>query len=118
MQTKLKAFRKALGLTQDEVGKAVGASLRQIGSWERDEAEMDLATACKLADFFDCSLDELAGRVSCDDKFGDDASLSLLETHYKSFSAEGRKRLLEQAIMMGKSGMFVKSKGSSIQKTA
>ena len=62
MKTNLKVLRKAKKLTQNELAEAIGATVRQVGSWERDEAEMSLEQACAIADVIGCTLDELAGR--------------------------------------------------------
>lgn len=39
-------------MTQDDVAKAVGASLRSVAAWERDEAKPQAAWAAKLDSLF------------------------------------------------------------------
>ena len=58
---KLKAFRHERGLSQIELAKRIGAGKSSISLWERNECEPSLTYLIKLAKFFDCSIDELAG---------------------------------------------------------
>lgn len=62
MKTKIKMLRKSQRMTQDDLANAIGATKRMVSSWERDEAEISLEWACAVADVFNCTLDELAGR--------------------------------------------------------
>lgn len=62
MKTNIKEMRKARKMTQDDLAEAIGATKRMVSSWERDEAEISLEHACAIADVFNCTLDELAGR--------------------------------------------------------
>lgn len=59
---KLKELRKAKNLTQADVCAAIGISTQVFSRYERGEHEPDYKTLCKLADFFDVTLDELLGR--------------------------------------------------------
>ena len=58
----LRACRKARGLKQEEVAKALGIAYSTYRRYEQGGTVPDLMTAAKLADFFQVSLDELAGR--------------------------------------------------------
>lgn len=62
MQLKLKAMREARHMSQSELANAVGTTLRKVSSWETLETPIKLADAARIADFFGCTLDELAGR--------------------------------------------------------
>ena len=59
----LRACRKARGLKQEEVAKALGIAYSTYRRYEQGGTVPDLMTAAKLADFFQVSLDELAGRT-------------------------------------------------------
>jgi transcriptional regulator with XRE-family HTH domain len=59
----MKKLRKKKGITQAALAEMIGVSLRQLGGWERQEAPFPLDKACLVADFFECTLDELAGRT-------------------------------------------------------
>ena len=63
MGNNLKQLRKAKRLTQEQLADAIGATKRQVGAWERGENELPMDYADTIATLFDCSLDELAGRI-------------------------------------------------------
>ena len=62
MNLQLRNIRKRNKLRQEDLAAAIGTTARVIGAWERQETELSLEDACTIADFFGCSLDELAGR--------------------------------------------------------
>lgn len=59
---KLRAHRAEKNVTQREVAEAIGANPSTVGMWEQ-RAGVSLEDAMKLADYYGCTLDELAGRV-------------------------------------------------------
>ena len=59
--THLTALRQAQGLTQDELGAAVGISNRMIAYYERDGAQPPGAILVELAKALRVSTDELLG---------------------------------------------------------
>jgi len=61
MLKSLKALRKRNGYTQEQLAKAIGATKRQVGAWERGENDLPLDYAVEIADLFGCSLDALIG---------------------------------------------------------
>ena len=63
MDLQMKVIRTKLGLKQSEAAKLCDMHLRRYGSYERQEVGLSLEDACTIADAFNCSLDELAGRV-------------------------------------------------------
>lgn len=58
----LKELRVAMGVKQTELAKAIGVSKGCISLWENNLREPTLSCFLALADFFQVSLDELAGR--------------------------------------------------------
>lgn len=58
----LVTLRKARGLSQAQVAKAVHVAPRAYQNYEYDEAEPRLSTLIRLADFYRVSLDDLVGR--------------------------------------------------------
>ena len=58
---RLSEVRKAKKLSQDEVGKMVGAHGAVIGRYERDEVKPSIDMATQLADALEVSLDYLVG---------------------------------------------------------
>ena len=73
MEFQLMNLRKAAGFkSRKKFGAAIGESERRIKSWETFETRISLEDACKVADFLDCSLDELAGRWDYVGRYSDD----------------------------------------------
>ncbi len=60
---KLKELRKAKGVTQVELGKAIGATSRTVARWEAEQVDMPFKTAVKIAKFLGVSLDVLAEKL-------------------------------------------------------
>ena len=64
MQYKLKECRKKAGLTQEQVAEALNTAQYQIHKYETGKQEISLARAIDLADLYNVTLDELAGRTN------------------------------------------------------
>lgn len=63
MRLQLMRLRKSAGYkSRKAIADALGISERKYKSWETEEVRLTLSDACGLADFFHCTLDELAGR--------------------------------------------------------
>lgn len=60
---RLKELRKAKGMTQNEVAKVIGYSSLSYARYEKGEREPDINTLCKLADYFEVSVDYLISRT-------------------------------------------------------
>lgn len=58
------ALRKKKGLSQSDIGKAVGTSGDIIGRYERDEVKPSIEVAVRIADTLEVSLDYLVGKTS------------------------------------------------------
>lgn len=57
------ALRKKKGLSQADLGKAVGTSGDIIGRYERDEVKPSIEVVIKIADTLEVSLDYLVGKT-------------------------------------------------------
>ena len=57
-------LRKKKGLSQSDLGKAIGTSGDIIGRYERDEVKPSIEVAIKIADMLEVSLDYLVGKSS------------------------------------------------------
>lgn len=55
-------LRKEENLSQKEVAKEIGVAVRAYQHYEYGEREPQLSTLVRIADFYDVSLDYLAGR--------------------------------------------------------
>lgn len=60
----IRSRRTALGLSQAELAKAAGVSLRQLSRYEAGEQQPTFSAAIDMADALGISLAELAGQVS------------------------------------------------------
>ena len=58
----IKKMREKAGYKQQDVADKLDVTIRCYGNWEREDREINLRDAIRLADLFECSLDELAGR--------------------------------------------------------
>lgn len=63
---KITEFRKEKGLTQGALAEKINISVKKLGAWEQGRAEPCIEDLCMLANFFDCTLDELTGRAFID----------------------------------------------------
>lgn len=62
MQYALKECRKKAGLTQEQVAIALNTHQYQIHKYESGKQDITLSRAIELADLYQVTLDELAGR--------------------------------------------------------
>lgn len=62
MQYALQFCRKKAGYSQQQVAIAIGTTQQQINKYESGKQDITLARAIELADLYQVTLDELAGR--------------------------------------------------------
>ncbi len=55
-------LRKSKGMTQDDLAEVLNVSKMAVSKWERGLNFPDIEVMCKIADYFDVSVDELLGR--------------------------------------------------------
>lgn len=56
---KIKALRKACGITQEQLADAIGISFQAVSKWENNIALPDITLAPSLASYFGVTMDEL-----------------------------------------------------------
>lgn len=56
------AYRKLKGMTQEQLADMAGVSTVAVSKWERGVSMPDVEILCRLADYFDTTVDELLGR--------------------------------------------------------
>jgi len=56
-------LRISNALTMTELSKYTGISVASLSAYERAHSTPSLENLCKLADFFQISLDQLVGRI-------------------------------------------------------
>lgn len=59
----LRQRRRAANMSQKDLGDKLNVVQATIASWERGRNEPSIAMLIKLADIFDCTLDELVGHT-------------------------------------------------------
>lgn len=59
MKNKLKEFRENNGLTQEQLGKLVGASRQAINAIETEKYEPSIWLAYDISKVFHCSIEEI-----------------------------------------------------------
>jgi len=59
METTLPERRERGGLSQGDLAEAVGVTRQTINAIERDRYDPSLELAFKLADYFDCRIEDL-----------------------------------------------------------
>lgn len=64
---KLKELRKEKKLNQIDIAKILNVAISTYGGYEQETSEPNIETLCKLADYYQVSLDYLVGR-----QFGSD----------------------------------------------
>lgn len=58
----IRTLRQRAGMTQVELGKALGVGATSVSNWERDDAEPLVGRVRAMAELFGVSIDELDGR--------------------------------------------------------
>ena len=84
---KIKELREEKGLSQKKLADGIGTSQRNIGRWENEENEPTMSQLIKLAKYFNCSIDFLAGKDDDETVLSRSTTLSLKEQKLlKSFA--------------------------------
>lgn len=60
---RLKALREEKNLTQGDFGKIIGVSDVAILQYEKDKRRPDLEKLIQISNYFECSIDYLAGKT-------------------------------------------------------
>ena len=84
-------MRLRAGLTQQQAADALGVKKGRYGSWEREDRDINLVDAVRLADLFRCTLDELAGYEPPSSALS--ASELQLISDYRSTDDRGRRNI-------------------------
>ena len=94
----LRQLRKAKGMTQTELGKALGLSVSAISSYETGTRFPDFETQEAMADFFNISIDTLRGNEQFDIEVAtaNDKAKIIIELT-RDISEDTFKRLLSYA---------------------
>ncbi|MBQ9316800.1 MAG: helix-turn-helix transcriptional regulator [Atopobiaceae bacterium] len=97
MGLQLKAIRRSHKMTQKELAALIGQTDRVVGAWERGESALPIDEAARIADVFDVSLDELAGRDWHAGHEYADPRQSELNRCWESLDTERQNRVIADA---------------------
>ena len=59
----LKSLREERGMRQQELAEKLNTTQRKISYWENGKTQPDLEDLCRIAEFFEITVDELLGRI-------------------------------------------------------
>lgn len=95
----LKNLREEKGLSRQQVADMLGISKRTIESYEYGNREPNIEMICKLADFYEVSIDCLLGRAGCQNVTDDESIITdeeeeLLTAYQNSEMKEAVNKLL------------------------
>ncbi|MDE5892732.1 MAG: helix-turn-helix domain-containing protein, partial [Acetatifactor sp.] len=62
MGKRICSLRAAKGMTQEQLAEVLCVSPAAVSKWERNLAVPNVEMLWMLADYFDCTIDELVGR--------------------------------------------------------
>lgn len=61
---RLKELREEQNLNQTQLGKTLGMTQRAYSHYERGDRQIPIETWCRLAEYFNTSIDYLVGRTN------------------------------------------------------
>lgn len=101
---RLKDLKEDADLTQKQVAEIIGVSINHYGKYERGETDLPLEKAIILANFYDVSLDYLAGRTNYKDGISCPAlsknELTLLEQYRRlTERSKGKHDILMEQLL-------------------
>lgn len=105
MNLQMKRLRKQEKLTQSELAEKIGTTTRKVGAWESGETAISLEDAYVAADFFKCSLDELAGRDFDARNYGDKRQEEVNKVFGKVNDA-GKDAIMDHVQLVGESKKY------------
>lgn len=76
MAYRIKELRLQKGVTQKELSKYLGVAQNTLSYWENGKIDIDTESLCRLADYFQVSLDFLLGRENTQQRGSDPIRLT------------------------------------------
>lgn len=96
-----------LGLNKKKVSVATGISTGNLSDWQSGRSMPSAVKLDLLADYLDCSVDYLLGRTDTIKKAAEsDEQIQQLCNIYDNLNDDGKSKLIEQAVIMEKSGLY------------
>lgn len=103
----LKRLRQSAGYTTNEVGELIGKSGKTVSAWENNRGQPDAEILIQLCDIY--NVDNILNEFRDIPKIKNPplaAEEKIIIDAYRKFNAGGKKHLLEQAVIMEKSGLY------------
>ena len=97
--SKIKDLKEDADLTQAEVSEIIEVSANHYGKYERGETDIPFSKAIKLADYYNVSLDYIAGRTN-DKTFISSISPSLFTEKFSRLNNKNKARIDERMSQM------------------
>lgn len=69
MQNRIKELRNSKNITQSKLAKIIGVAQNTLSYWESGTYDVDSESLQKIADFFECSVDDVLGRKNAYAKY-------------------------------------------------
>lgn len=95
---RLKELRQEKGLNQEELANAINVKNYNIGDWERNRTEPSIEYLCKIADYFEVSVDFLLCRTNEIGLIQTNANLAedeeKLLTYYRQLNLQDKNQLI------------------------
>lgn len=98
MVYKIKELRQQKGITQKELSKHLGIAQNTLSYWENGRIDIDTESLCKIADYFNVSVDYLLGRENKKQCQGNISSYKLSEHEKDIITAYRSKKVMQPAV--------------------
>lgn len=89
---KIKAYRRAMNLSQQALGEQLGLTSVAVSKWERGQSQPDIPTLNRLADIFGVSLDDLCGHETAPQTT--DPNMAVMARAFGRLTAEEQEKFL------------------------
>lgn len=113
----IRKYRKAKGFSVEDLGTVVGKSGKTVSAWERGQGQPDADELIAICVFLGVGIADMYSAQQDKPRDLSEDEERILDA-YHSMNNEGRKRLVEEAVMLANSGMFAKSEDHRVSQTA
>lgn len=97
---RLKDLKEDADITQKQAADLIGVSMNHYGKYERGETDIPFEKAIILANYYNVSLDYLAGRTNIKNPISDKSQLLKIAELFKQLNSINRNRIEERMLEM------------------
>ena len=97
---RLKDLKEDADITQKQAADVIGVSMNHYGKYERGETDIPFEKAIILANYYNVSLDYLAGRTNIKNPISDKSQLLKIAELFKQLNSINRNRIEERMLEM------------------